>query len=122
MHDITIILTTHRRSQLLLPQLAAVRAQSVPARQVWLWANEPDAAIQEKISSASLDRVVVCQQNAFVHARFALALTAPTELVAIFDDDTIPGSRWLENCLSTFSASPGILGTAGVRLVGPQYQ
>jgi hypothetical protein len=64
---------------------------------------------------------VTCSQNAYFHGRFALALMAPTEFVAIFDDDTIPGRDWFANCLETMRTTPGILGTAGLILHGPSY-
>ena len=50
-----------------------------------------------------------------------MALLANTEYVAVFDDDTIPGENWLRNCLETMEISPGILGTAGVRLQSSNY-
>ena len=116
MAEITAVLTAYRRPHLLAEQVDAVLAQTVPPREIWLWANEPTAKNLEAFCRLSLDRIVTCNHNAHVHARFALALTAPTEFVAIFDDDTIPGPRWFENCRETFAKSPGILGSAGVRL------
>jgi GT2 family glycosyltransferase len=56
-----------------------------------------------------------CNKNLGVWARFAYALNASTEYVCIFDDDTIPGNRWLENCLNTIQTHNGLLGTAGIR-------
>jgi hypothetical protein len=37
-----------------------------------------------------------------------------TEYVCIFDDDTIPGPRWFENCLETIDRYHGLVGAAGV--------
>src|SRR5437016_2825649 len=110
MPDVTVILTAYRRPSLLADQLASIRAQTEPPCEVWLWANEPDETLRQTIERLEFDRVVTCSTNAHVHARFALALTAPTSFVAIFDDDTFPGPRWLENCHATFERSPGILG------------
>ena len=53
--------------------------------------------------------------NLGVWARFAYALNANTEYVCVFDDDTIPGIRWFENCLKTMETNHGLLGTRGVR-------
>ena len=69
-----------------------------------------------------MERVVTCSDNAHVHARFALALTATTEFVALFDDDALPGANWFANCLRTMRQTPGILGTAGVRVAGVSYR
>lgn len=75
-----------------------------------------------EIESIPWDRTVICGDNAHVHARFALALLAPTEYVALFDDDAIPGEKWIENCLHTMQKRPGILGAVGVRLMSDGYR
>ena len=51
-----------------------------------------------------------------------MALLAQTPYVAIFDDDTIPGKRWFENCLNTMKTHEGILGTLGIILKSNKYQ
>jgi GT2 family glycosyltransferase len=122
MADVTVILTAYRRPELLQDQVRAVRAQSEPPREVWAWANDPTPVVLAALEAARLDRAVTSSRNDYVHARFALALTARTEFVAVFDDDTVPGRRWLENCLATFREHPGILGSAGVRVHGGDYR
>ena len=52
-------------------------------------------------------------------ARFAFALNAKTEYICVFDDDTIPGSKWLENCYNTIQTHDGLLGTIGVKFFDP---
>jgi hypothetical protein len=118
---ITAIITAYRRPHTLLPLIEAVRGQSVPPRSLWAWANDPWEEQVARLRSAGLDRVVTCSPNAYFHGRFALALLAPTEFVALFDDDSIPGRDWFANCLETMARSPGILGTAGIVLHGPVY-
>ena len=116
MSTITAIITAYRRPQNIAPLVAAILAQSVPAAAIWAWANDPSDKMKVLLAGAKLDRVVTSSENAFFHGRFALALLAPTEFVALFDDDSIPGKNWFANCLDTFARSPGILGTAGVEL------
>ena len=122
MSSITAILTAYRRPALLRAQVEAVRGQGVPPRALWLWVNQPDDRMRREIDSLAVDRVTVCSDNAHVHARFALALLAPTEFVALFDDDALPGPNWFANCLDTMRQTPGILGSAGVRLVDNGYR
>src|SRR5258708_2424158 len=122
MPDLTVILTSYRRPELLPSQVDAIRSQSRTPKEIWLWANEPSHANTESFNRLGLDRIVSSNTNAHVHARFALALTARTEFVAIFDDDTLPGSLWFENCEATFARQPGILGSAGVRLRDAGYR
>jgi hypothetical protein len=121
MADLTAILTVYRRPHLLREQVESLRGQTRPPGEVWAWVNEPDERTLALVSQAGLDWFVSSSRNAYVHARFLLALCARTEFVALFDDDTIPGPRWLENCFETFAQSPGILGAAGVRLHGDDY-
>ena len=92
--DITVIITAFRRPHTLARQFQAIRAQTVPPQAVWIWANDPNPAVSEAIAGLPVDRLVVSRPNAFFHARFALAQTALTEYVAVFDDDSIPGERW----------------------------
>jgi O-antigen biosynthesis protein len=120
--DVTVILTGYKRPELLEDQVEAIRSQTIPPRELWVWANEPGPEMRSAIERAAFDRVIGCSKNAYVHARFALALLVTSDFVALFDDDTLPGRRWLENCLQTFDRTPGILGSAGVRLWSEGYQ
>jgi GT2 family glycosyltransferase/tetratricopeptide (TPR) repeat protein len=120
--DIAVVLGVYRRPHLLKRQIAAIRAQSILAKSIWIWANEPDQAMEDALQQVPVERIVRSSTNGYFHDRFALALTARTEYVAVFDDDTIPGSRWLENCLHTMNISPGILGAAGVRITDAGYE
>ncbi|HVC94301.1 MAG TPA: hypothetical protein VND64_11455 [Pirellulales bacterium] len=126
MPSITAIITTYRRPHTLEALVAAVRGQSAPPCQLWAWANEPWEDFSAALRRIEFDRLVCCSPNAFFHGRFALALLAPTEFVAVFDDDSVPGTDWFANCLQTMAATPGILGTAGLVLddlgsAGPSY-
>jgi GT2 family glycosyltransferase/tetratricopeptide (TPR) repeat protein len=118
---ITALLTFHRRPHAVAPQAAAVRAQSVKPAKIWAFANDPHPELASELAKAGLGRVVTSTENTYFHARFALAMTAATEYVAIFDDDAIPGPEWFANCLETMAQTPGILGAAGIVLHGPGY-
>jgi GT2 family glycosyltransferase len=118
---ITPIITAYRRPHTIQPLVAALRAQTVKPDRIWAWANDPTPEVAAALAGAGLDRIVTSSENTYFHGRFALALLAPTEYVAIFDDDSIPGPDWFDNCLATMAQSPGILGTTGVLLRGPSY-
>ena len=62
--------------------------------------------------------VAYCNYNFGVWARFYFAMNARNQYVVVFDDDTIPGKRWLENCMKTMETNEGLLGTVG--LIYPQ--
>lgn len=109
---ITIVLNAFRRLDSLQAQVYAIQAQSLKPSEILLWGNgvsEIPAGVS-KVSKSALSNF-----NFGVWARFAYALNAKSRFVCVFDDDTIPGSRWLENCVETMKVSEGLLGTRGIR-------
>lgn len=111
---ITVILNGYKRGSHLKEQVAAIKRQTLQPTEIMLWQNkgEPfDDLITNKLVHAN------CNKNFGVWARFSYALNAETEYVCIFDDDTIPGRRWLENCYETIQNHDGLLGTIGVKFL-----
>ena len=113
---ITVILNAYRRPYNLRMQIDAIRKQTTRPTQIWLWVNQHEDNDGFNFKELDLDRIFHNDYNWKFYGRFAAALLADTEYVAIFDDDTIPGERWFENCLDTMKTSEGILGSAGVTL------
>ena len=120
--DITVILNCYRRPQYLEEQIAAIRSQTKKPVQIWLWINYHEDNKYFDFSQLSVDRVINNNYNWKYYGRFAAAMLADTEYVALFDDDTIPGKKWFESCLATMKLTPGILGGAGVAVEGDQYR
>lgn len=116
--DITVIQTGYNRPQNLAPQLAAIKCQTVPAKDFMLWYNQ---GTKPQVELPGV-KIAKCNFNSKFHGRFAMALLAQTTYVAIFDDDTIPGKRWFENCLATMKTHEGILGTLGIILKSNKYR
>lgn len=109
MSDITVILNGWKRPQFLEKQIEAIRNQTVPPKEIMMWQNNTDefpVPGDVKLSKSNT--------NFGVWARFAYALNADTEYICIFDDDTIPGEKWFENCLNTMKTHEGLLGTVGL--------
>lgn len=119
--DITVILNSYRRPYNLKKQIKALRNQTIKPKEVWLWINAHEDNKDFNYTDLELDKIFDNDFNWKFYGRFAAALLADTEYVAIFDDDTIPGSRWFENCLDTMSINKGILGSAGVILNNKNY-
>lgn len=112
---ITVILTAYRRAEYLPEQIKALRAQTVPPKEIWVWSNQSEDELRDVSELA--DRVVVSNSNFLFWGRFALANLARTGYVAFFDDDILPQPRWFENCLETIkNGHDGILGGSGVIL------
>ena len=112
---ITAILTVYKRGEYLEAQVKALRAQSVPPDEIWVWCNDSDALLEDV--SPLVDRVVVSNSNWKFWGRFALANMVRTRYVSLFDDDILPQVDWYRNCLDTIdSGIDGILGGSGVIL------
>ena len=90
---ISVVLTKYKRTHLFEEQVRSIENQSV-----------------------HIDEILVCDNtsnNKGVWERFNVAKKAKNEFVCIIDDDTIPGSLWIENCFSEFWKQPGLYGTCG---------
>jgi len=111
---VTVILNGYKRGKNLELQYESVKTQTLRPKEIMLWQNKGedfDSEITNKMVHANSNK------NFGVWARFAFALNAETEYICIFDDDTIPGKKWLENCYDTIQKHDGLLGTIGVRFL-----
>lgn len=111
---ITVILNGYKRPDYLKTQLDAINNQTIKPESIMLWQNQGadfDPELTKNITHVNSNK------NFGVWARFAFALNARTEYVCVFDDDTIPSPKWLENCLDTIKTHNGLLGTIGVRFL-----
>jgi len=119
---ITVILNCYRRPQNLQAQIESLLKQTIPPEQIFIWMNDSeelhyfDWGEVEKLIKEHNIRTVPSNYNWKYCGRFALACLVDTEFTAIFDDDTIPGPEWFENCINTHHETPGIMGGVGVRL------
>jgi hypothetical protein len=118
---ITVILNSYRRPYNLEMQIEAIRKQSIQPTQIWLWVNQHEDNTQFDHSKLDVDRIFDNDHNWKFYGRFAAALLADTEYIAIFDDDTVPGDKWFENCLDNMRTDQGIQGSAGIILKNNQY-
>jgi hypothetical protein len=110
---ITVVLNCYKRPEYLKEQIDAIKKQTKAPTEIWLWMNACKENKKFNPYNLGLDKVFKSDTNCKYHGRFAIALLAQTEYVAFFDDDTIPGDQWFENCLNTMKETPGILGGAG---------
>lgn len=113
MLDCTVILTAYKRPHTFQTQVNAILAQTEQPKKILCWQNQTNFD-HPAVSS------IRCDDNWKFHGRFALGLLVDTPYVCIFDDDCIPGPRWLENCKRHREA--GILGASGVSLKTNKYK
>jgi len=111
MAQVSVVLNVYKRSSIFREQLDALNNQTIKPFEILVWENG-----NESVPSDLRDGLIIARanHNFGVWARFAYALNASSDFVCVLDDDTIPGNRWIENCLRTIKETPGLLGARGV--------
>lgn len=116
--DIDVVLTCYKRPQVLAQQLEAVKNQTLKPRRIFLYQDGIDGYYKVELNDKILSRFDACKislTNGGVWKRFEFAEEiCKSPYVCIFDDDTIPGARWLENCHMNMMQQRGIYVTNGV--------
>lgn len=123
---ISVILTAWMRPQYLEEQVERVLNQSVPPHEIILWYNQPPKRLglierKQRVTFRNDRQVkkIICDFNFGIIPRFTLAACLEGDYVCIFDDDTMPGERWFENCLNYVDSEQCLLGTIGLRYLSP---
>jgi len=114
--SITVVLNAYKRLEVLNRQIEALRNQSVMPSEIFIWNN---SGVELKITNAEELPIIVFDsgKNLGVWARFSVALNSKSSFIAIIDDDTIPGKKWFESCLTYIDQGQNLLGTRGLRFL-----
>ncbi len=107
--SITTILQIFKRPDYIKEQLEAVQNQTLKSDKIIIVHNEGEI----KIEYPDNVQLVYANPNMKFHLRFAIGLLTDTDYVSFLDDDTIPRSRWYENCIGTIEKHDCICGTNG---------
>lgn len=110
---VSALLTVYKRPHLLQDQIDALMGQSVQPDQICLWINQVEGQRLDKRILAEYPHVIA-RPNIGVWGRFGLCHELTSDHIAVFDDDTIPGRRWLESCLDHMRQKPALYGARGV--------
>lgn len=113
MDDITAIVNVFKRPHTLGQQIEAILKQTIPPKCIFIWNNGNSVDLSHFKAHPAI-RIFNSSHNFGVWSRFLIGFLAPTKYVCIFDDDTIPGNRWFENCVTTMKKKEALLGTIGV--------
>ncbi len=118
MNNISIILNGYKRPANLNEQYKSLIEQTIKPKQILLWYNQPQSGV---VNEGIGKRIPTAYStvNLGVWARFAYALNAKSQFICVFDDDTIPGKQWLQNCLTVMQENEGLLGTIGLLYTKP---
>lgn len=123
MGNISVILNCYKRGYTLEAQIDAIKKQTVgiKSEDIHIWYNNPDDWSKQIMPKDKNIKVYNCNHNTKFWGRFTIPLMCRTEYIALFDDDILPGTKWLENCLSNIQKKDGILGGSGVITNGKTY-
>lgn len=121
--EITVVLNVYRRTNYLNHQINKIYEQTIRPKDLFIWINrhEDNEGFDFSGHEKRGWKIFKNNFNWKYHGRYAAAQLARTEYVAVFDDDTIPGSKWFENCIETIDKFNCIAGSAGVSLVRNGY-
>ena len=118
--DVDVVLNCYKRPQVLIQQLTAIKNQTLAPRRIFLYQDGIDGYYKVELNDKILnefDAYKISETNGGVWKRFEFAKEiAKSPYVCLFDDDTIPGARWFENCHMNSLQQRGIYGTNGVLL------
>jgi GT2 family glycosyltransferase len=112
--SITAIVNIYKRIHILDEQILAIKNQSIKAECIFIWNNGNNSVDLTKYKNDPIIRVFDNNFNYGVWSRFLIGFMAPSEYICIFDDDTIPGCRWFENCMLNMNKKQALYGTIGV--------
>jgi hypothetical protein len=115
--DISVVCTLFKKPESLIQQVKAIKNQTIKPREILLFQDGIPENYRLELKSPlkeCFDEMKVSNENVGVWARFNYARSAKGRYICLFDDDTIPGSRWLENCYMHMLEQEGIYGTIGI--------
>ncbi len=119
--SITVVLTLYKRPEVLERQYKAVRQQTLYPAEIILFQDQIKDGKRVKMNDtvkSLFDQVKIASENVGVWGRFEYARDcANSPYVCLFDDDTIPGERWLENCHFHMQNKLAIYSTLGISLI-----
>lgn len=121
--DVTAVLTLYKRPENLPLQIKAIEEQTLRPNKIWLFQDGIDSIYKielNEIIKNKFDKIESKKNNFGVWERFRFASTTDSEYVVMFDDDTIPGERWLENCHTNMLEQEGLYGTIGIIMENPR--
>ena len=110
--NVTAIINGYKRAANVDNIILSLFSQTYPLKSIYVWWNDPLEASKSLFRSSRHVHHVISSSNLGVWARFTFALNVDTEFAVIFDDDTIPGLQWVENCIE--HSYLGLLGTVGL--------
>lgn len=122
-NGIICVMNVFVRPQWFEEQLQAIRNQTIKPKLIIVWNNNKDVNL-DKYNNEKDILIITASKNLGVWPRFfSLYYLFNAEYICVFDDDTIPQKRWLENCVTTIKKHDALLGTIGIMFKkGSRYE
>lgn len=123
--DVTVVLNIWKR-EYLEEQLASILLQTVVPKEIWIIHYENHISSSDTIDMFrefhSKVVLIKSDKNLKYFGRFSIAINVSTEFVWLVDDDIIPGSRWLENCVCKCDELDAIVSCTGRIIPKDEFQ
>lgn len=110
--SISVILTGFKRDNFDL-QIETINSQTIKPKNVFLYQDEEHVNLDKYRKEYGVKHIHSKDFNFGFYGRMSMALLMDTEYTLVIDDDTIPGERWLENCLQLSKEKNCIVGPGG---------
>lgn len=117
--NVSVILTLFKKPDSLQKQVNSILKQTLKPKEILLFQDGITEPYKICIDTQLLNifsKHKANPTNGGVWERFKFAKEAASPYICIFDDDTIPGKKWLENCHYNMMFNEGIYGTVGIIL------
>lgn len=120
--EICAVVNIYRRTHLFDSQISSILSQTIKPKEIFIWINhhEDNVDFVENEMMKILDsydfdnfKIFNNSENWKFHGRFTCPLLSNCEYINVFDDDTIPGSKWLEKCVDLILHKNCLIGTIG---------
>lgn len=115
--DVSVVLNLYKRPEKLKEQFNSIENQTLKPKEILLFQDAAEAfsdSENDDMSKEGFTNIIKVAKNVGVWGRFAGGLLARSKYICLFDDDTIPGKRWLENCHSQMLIRKGLYGAIGI--------
>jgi glycosyltransferase involved in cell wall biosynthesis len=111
--EVSVVICTHRRPQLLPASVESVLAQQLDVPFEVIVVNDDDEPLRCRLPDDERLRVLIPERRGLCAGRNAGIGAATAPIIAFTDDDTLAPPDWLATILRAFAGHPEALGVEG---------
>jgi hypothetical protein len=119
---ISVILNVYKRPYTLEHQIDSIKNSTIdiPSENIHVWYNH--SGVEQPLPKDPKIKTYRSSWNTTFFGRFTVPLMCKTPYIAMFDDDMMCGTKWLENCIEEIKNRDGILGGSGIQVLQKRYR